>query len=1038
MKFTKSLIFCFLTILISVSAWSQDITVAGKVLDEKGLPIPGANILIKGSTRAVATDFDGNYQIKTASNGTLVISFIGYKTVEQSIKGRIQINVTMNPSAEALQEVVVTALGIKRETKALGYSVQKVSGESLQKVSGVDVASSLTGKVAGLLVKNSTDFGTAPAITIRGEKPLLVVDGIAYANKTLSDISSEDIETITVLKGATASALYGFRGASGAILVTTKNGTTFKSGITVDFATNTMFTAGFLAIPEKQSVYGRGGANFYMPASDQSWGERMDGQILNQWDPYLKDYRDYEYLPVGKDNFENFLEQGYITNNNFNIGYKGEIVSLRSSLNWIQNKGQYPNAKQDKYTYTFGGDINLNKFKLSSNISYAKKVVPNLGMNGYTAYDPMYTLLVWSSADFNVLDYKDYWIIKDQVQNFTYKADENNPYYDRYEKTNEVHRDIFNADLTMSYQFTDWLKATLRSGTDFYADKGELRVSWDSYASTGNTYIPGNPYTWNGYLTGAYNIGQNQGYSINTDFLLTGETSFDKFKLEYLAGGTIYRNQTDNLLAWTVGGISVPAFFSLNASVEPAKVSSSTRGQQVNSVYGRLAMSYNKWAYFEVTGRNDWTSTLPTDTRSYFYPSMAMSIVLSEFLPESTKSWLDLLKVRDSWTMSKTPPGIYDATENDSFILNNATWNNQNGATAPSNLYGADILPESSTTFEIGLQAMMFKNRLMFDVSYYDKHMYDFLESASLTPASGFTGKYINTDEERSRRGWEVTLNGSVVKTHDWQWDLGANWSTYATYYTKLDPLYSDTAGKPWVKVGERVDAYASGDFLRDPSSGKIVFESGLVQYNPFATKFGNADPNYIWGLTSNLRYKDFSLFASVDGVVGGLMASQTEVYMWKNGVHPKTLTPERALDVANLGSENYLGQGVKIVSGTATYDPITNEILTDTRVFAPNDVKTTYSNYIQSLHSGNAWGGAGNSLDTHSKTFIKLREVALTYTVPAKYLNGWAKSASIGFIGQNLFLWAKEFEYSDPDGGNEDFADPSLRYLGGNIKLTF
>jgi hypothetical protein len=316
--------------------------------------------------------------------------------------------------------------------------------------------------------------------------------------------------------------------------------------------------------------------------------------------------------------------------------------------------------------------------------------------------------------------------------------------------------------------------------------------------------------------------------------------------------------------------------------------------------------------------------------------------------------------------------------------------------------------------------------------------MYDFLKSAPLTPASGYIGRYINIGEERDRRGWEITLNGSVVKTNDWQWDLGANWSTYATYFTKLDPLYSDTAGKPWVKVGERVDAYASGDFMRDPATGKVVLDNGLVQYNPFSTKFGNADPNYIWGLTSNLRYKDFSLFASVDGVVGGLMASQTEVYMWKNGVHPGTLTPERALDAANVGSENYLGEGVKILSGTVTYDPITNAILNDTRVFAPNDVKTTYSNYIQSLHSGNAWGGAGNSLDTHSKTFLKLREVSFTYTVPTKYLQGWAKSASVSFVGQNVFLWSKDFKYSDPDGGNEDFADPSLRYFGGNIKLTF
>lgn len=1038
MKFTKSLIFCFLTILLSVSVQAQDITVTGKVSDEKGLSIPGANILIKGTNKSVATDFDGNYQIKAPSNGTLVFSFIGYNSLQEPIKGRTKVEVKLSPSSQELKEVVVTALGIKRETKALGYAVQKISGEMLQKVSGVDVASSLTGKVAGLLVKNSTDFGTAPDLTIRGEKPLMVIDGVAYDNKTLSDISSEDIESITVLKGATASALYGFRGASGAILVTTKNGSTNKAGITVDYATNTMFSAGFLAIPEKQNVYGRGSDNYYNATSDKSWGAPMNGQILNQWDPYLKANRNYAYLPVGKDNFKNFLEQGYISNNNFNIGYKGDKYALRSSLNWIENKGQYPNAKQDKYTYTFGGDVNLDKFKLSSNISYAKKVVPNLGSNGYTAYDPMYSLLVWSASDYNVLDYKDYWIIKDQKQNWTYESINNNPYFDRYEKTNEVHRDLFNADLSMSYQLADWLKASVRSGIDFYVDKGQLRVSWGSNLSTGNTAIPGNAYTWNGKDTGAYNMGQNQGYSINTDFLLTGDTSFDKFKVEYLAGATVYRKENSNLLGWTDGGISVPGYFSLNASVNPAKVASSIRGQQVNSVYGRFAMSYNKWIFAEMTGRNDWNSTQPASTRSYFYPSSSLSFVISELLPESTRSWLDLLKVRNSWTMSKTPAGIYDATTNSAFSFSPATWNSQNGATAPGKLYGADIRPESATTYEQGLQTNMFKNRLMFDVSYYDKHMYDFLKSAPLTPASGYTGTFINIGEERSRRGWEITLNGTPIKTINWQWDLGANWTTYATYYTKLDPLYTDIAQKPWVKVGARVDAYASGDFMRDPATGQIVHENGLVKYNPFSTKFGYSDPDYVWGLTSNLRYKAFSLFASIDGVVGGLMASQTEVYLWKNGVHPGTLTPERALDAANVGSENYLGQGVKIVSGTVTYDSNTNAIISDTRVFGPNDVHTTYSNYIQELHSGNAWGGAGNSLDTHSKTFFKLREVSLTYTIPTNYLHNWAKAVSVSFVGQNVLLWAKDFKYSDPDGGSEDFADPSLRYLGGNIKVTF
>lgn len=1038
MKFTKSLIFCFLTILFSVYGQAQDVTVSGKVIDENGLPIPGANILIKGTTKAVAADFDGNYQIKAASNGTLVFSFVGYNSVQEPIKARTQIEVKLSPNSMELKEVVVTALGIKRETKALGYATQKISGESLQKVSGVDVASSLSGKVAGVLVKNSSDFAVAPVISIRGENlSLLVVDGVPYTNKTLSDISSEDIESISVLKGATAAALYGYRGQSGAIMVTTKNGTTNKPGVSADFASNTMYTAGFLAIPERQSMYGRGANNAYDKNSDSSWGTLMDGTIRNQWDPFLKAYADSPYLPVGKDNFANFLEQGYVSNNNFSIGYKGDIVSLRSSLNWTENKGQYPNSTLSKYTYTFGGDINLDKFKLSSNLSYAKKYTPNMGSNGYTSYDPMYSLLIWSSSDYNILDYKDnYWVKKDEVQNHTLPNLGNNAYFDRYEKTNEVSRDLFNADLSLSYQLVDWLKASLRSGLDFYTDKAELRTSWGSNLATGNTGVPGNSSTWNGSKTGGYNIGQTQGYSVNSDLLLNGDRTFNKFNIEYLVGGTIARYQDDNLNANTVGGISVPGFFSLKASVNPAYVGQSSFGRQTNSVFGRFALSYNKWAYIEATGRNDWSSTMVnTQSESYFYPSMSMSFIISELLPESTKSWLDLLKVRDSWTMSKKAAGVYDTTVNSVYQINSGTWNAMNGATAPSSLYPSGIIPESSTTFEIGLQAMMFKNRLMFDVTYYDKNFYNGIIKGPVTPASGYSSAFINTKEETNRRGWEIILNGSVVKNADWQWDLGINWSTYARYYTQLDPTYSQN--KPWVKTGERVDAFVSREFLRDPASGKLIYNNGRLQSSQYDSVFGYSDPDYLWGVTSNLRYKDFSLYLSLDGVVGGLMNSRTESYMWQTGGHPDSLTPERALDVATLGSKNYIGEGVKIVSGTVTYDPF-GTILTDTRVFAPNDIATTYKQGMVDLHGSSAWGGAGTRPDTFAKTFFKLREMSFTYTVPTKYLHGWAKAASIGFVGQNVFLWAKNFKYSDPDGGSEDFADPAVRYLGGNIKLTF
>jgi TonB-linked SusC/RagA family outer membrane protein len=1056
-NFARMLLFTAFLLTLSLfqvtaggSSSQQAKPVSGKVTDSAGAPLPGVSVIIKGTTTGTTTDANGNFNFSSVPReATLLFSFIGMKMQEIKITDQTSVTVKMEVTSIGVEEVVVTALGIKRSERALGYSVQKVSGESLQKVSGIDVGSSLTGKVAGLLVRNTPDFNGAPVITIRGEQPLLVIDGVAYQNKSLSDISSEDIESMSVLKGATASALYGFRGASGAILVTTKHGTANITGLSVDFANNTLFGAGFIALPVKQSIYGRGGASMYDKNSDASWGTVMDGTVRNQWDPKLKAYADYPYLPIGKDNFANFLEKSYITNNNINVGYAGAVASIRSSVNWVHNTGVYPNQEADHYTYSLGGDINLDKFKVSSNMSYSKKVVPNQSTNAYTGYDPMYSLLVWGPSDFNILDYKDnYWIKPHETQNYTL-SNENNPYFNIWERTNEVHRDIFNVDLLASYQLTDWLKASIRSGVDYYTDKGELRIAWGSRTSSGNTGVPGNSSTWVGGVTGGYMLGQTQGQSINTDLLLTGDHSFDKFKVEYLVGGTIFFKQDDNVQGWTNGGLSVPDFYSLKASVSPVGASTYTRGQQVNSLYGRFVLSYNKWAYLEATGRNDWNSTMVnTQAESYFYPSVSASFVVSELL-QGTKNWLDLLKVRGSWTMSKTPAGIYDTTVNSAFGINSATWNSLNGAYAPSNLYGSDLLPESANTFEVGLQGMMFKNRLNFDVTYYDKHLYDFVKSAPLSGASGYTGKYINIDEEQSRRGWEIALGGAFVKTQDWQWDMGVNLSTYARYYTKLDETYSPK--KAWVAVGQRVDAMVILDYMREPATGKKVWSNGILQFNPYNTKLGNIDPDFIWGVNSTLRYKNFSLFASLDGVNGGHMNSSTDGFMWRSGVHPESVTPERALDVATPGSKNYLGDGVKVVSGTFTYDQY-GKITSDTRVFAPNDVKCTYQAYVSALHSNSVWGAATTPEDTHEKTFFKLREVALTYNLPGKFTHKWAKAASLSLVGQNLLLWAKDFDYSDPDSGGyapwgtsgnatgtaEDFSDPALRYLGFNIKLTF
>lgn len=1014
------------------------VTIRGQVIDINNLPIIGANIIEVGIPgNGTVTDYNGNFTLEINRNSELKITYLGFEDFILNTAGRTSFTIVMEENVEILNEVVVTALGIKREEKALGYSVQSVEGDGLQTVKGVDVGTSLSGKVAGLLVRNSTEFTEAPSIQIRGEEPLLVIDGVPYANMTLRDIPSDDVESISVLKGATASALYGYRGSSGAIMVTTKKGLSAK-GISVSVNSGTMFAAGYLAIPEMQSSFGRviktnaDGNQEYVRSGDGSWGVPLDGREIVQWDPINKSMQPMPYLPIGKNNFNNFLETGYILNNNINITQQGEFGSFRTSATWVNNKGQYPNSKYDKLTFGLGGDMKIDKLLLSASMTYNKQSTPNTGFRGYTGYDPMYSLLIWSAPDWDITKYKDYWVIPNEVQNSSYTSTNNNPYFDSYERTHRQDRDIFNGSVSIDYDFTDWLKATARSGFDIYSDRQDITVSKGSFQGAGSaTVLEGGTQVWGESQRGSYNIGLGRGYSLNNDLLLSADKTFGDIRLESFIGGTIYYRQDDGMEARTQGGLTIPAFYSLKASVNPSAVSSVIRKQQVNSIYGRLGFSWKSLVYAEATFRKDWSSTLSESNRSYLYPSVSGSFIVSELLP--TYDWLSLWKLRGSWTSSKTPAAIYSI--NSVYSITSNAWGDLSSASYPSTIKGIDVLPESASTFEVGTALNFIQNRASIDFSYYEKRMYDFLRSASISPASGYTSNFVNTDEEITRKGVEITTSGTPLKTREWQWDVSINWSKYARYYTQLDSTYS--TDKPWVAEGKRVDHYILNDYQKDPE-GNIIHNNGLPLYSPYTSLFGYADPDWLWGLSNTLRYKNFTFGISLDGRVGGIAQTTTEMYMWRAGSHPNSVVPERYLDANNPGTRNYIGEGVKVVSGQATYDTYGN-ITSDTRTYAPNDIGVTYQTYVNNLHKGTAWGGSPSPLDAYSTTFFKIREISLTYNLPSQMCSMFkAKNASISAVGQNVLLWAKQFKYSDPDGGYENFSDPSIRYLGFNVKIIF
>jgi len=1010
--------------------------VKGRVTDENGTPMEGVSVVNTKSGRGTTTDQNGFYVLQAEDGDLLRFTYVG--TQSETIKIReaqTVYDVVLSTANPEMTNLVVTALGVKRQEKALGYATQSVKGNTLQTVKGVDVATSLTGKIAGMIVKNSSEFSAEPDVTLRGEKPLIVVDGVPYGNLTLRDIPADDIETINVLKGATASALYGERGGSGAIMITTKKGAESK-GLSISVNTGSMFTAGYLAIPETQNMYGRvinSATNTYARSGDGSWGAPLEGQDVIQWDPISKTMKAMPYLPVGKDNFKNFLQQGYILNHNLSIAQSGEMGGFRASVTWVDNKGTYPNSKFDKLTYNVGGDIKVNKFSLSTSLSYNKYSSPNIGFNGYTGYDPMYSLLIWSAPDWDIRNYKDYWLVPNEVQNSSYTAGNNNPYFDRYERIHSYNKDIFNGQLTLNYNILDWLKATVRTGYDNYSNKQDVRISKGSFQGGGSsTVISGGTEIWGESQKGSFNTGLSRGYSSSTEGLLLVNKKLSDFTIDGFAGASIFYKQDEGIEARTQSGLTIPGYYSLKSSVSPVNVMSLIYKKQTNSVFGKAGLSWKNLVFLEGTFRNDWASTLAESERSYFYPSLAGSLVLSDLIPK--QDWLSFWKVRGSWTMYKTPAPVYAI--NDVYAIATNQWGTLGTASYPTTIRPDDLFPEASATTEVGTFASFLQNRLSLDVTLYKKRMYDFLVTSSISPASGYLSVYTNSNEERTRKGIELILNATPVKTNNLKWNVGFNWTKFATYFTQLDSLYS-VKGRSWVAVGQRADYYTYNEYQTD-NQGHIVMNNGVPTYKPIQTLAGYTDPDWVWGFNTSLNYKKFTLNVALDGRVGGLAQSITEMYMWRSGNHPESLTEARYLDATHPGTKNYLADGVKVVSGSIVYDA-NNNVVSDTRVFAPNDVYTTYKSYLEALHKGTAWGGAPSPADLYSTTFLKLREVSLSYDLPANWIKKInAKNISVSAVGQNLVYWAKQFKYSDIDGGTENFADPSLRYVGFNVKLDF
>lgn len=996
-------------------------TVKGIVVDKSGETLIGATVSVVGTQQGTSTDLNGQFSIaNVAENATLQVSYVGYVT--QTFKATDEeIRIVLDENAQVLESVIVTALGIKRDEKALGYSAQRIEGDAAAVVKGVDIRSALTGKIAGLQVNNSTDFNGEPKLRLRGAEPLIVIDGVPMSGYVgLRELSPDDIETYDVLKGGSASALYGNAGRNGAIMVTTKRGK--KDGVTVSVNSNTMFHAGFVRLPKTQSSYSAGTAGAYTNpekyALDYVWGDKLDiGREAYQYNPETQNFEMMPLTSRGKDNFKDFLESGLITNNNVNIAYKGQKGSFRSSLTHVYEKGVFPNNKMNKFTFSMSGDMQLaENVKFDASMNYNKRYIPQTTGTGYHGNGYIYNLLVWTGADYRLSDFKNYWKNEKEgeVQNWFYKQWYNNPYFVAYEQLSSTFHDKLMSQFNLTYDPTSWLKTITRVGYEFTSIRDEQKTPLDSRTNASGK--------------GAYWVSNLRRSVINGDFIMMAEHRISDFSIDALLGTGIKFDEYSSSSASTKGGLTVPGYYSLQAGAEGQTASSSTQRTQTNSVYGKIGLGYKSLAFIEATGRNDWSSRLDKDNRSYFYPSLSASFIPSELLP--MPSWFELWKLRGGWAVSKIVPGFSDIVN--AYSVDDNQWNSTPGATYPDNLRPKSLKPAKQSDWEIGTEMYFLNGRLRFDLAYYTKVFSDRIAQVKVSGSSGYDLVYINRNEEYNRTGYELTISGTPIVIKDFEWESSFNWTRERQHYTQMDDLTSDNL---WTYKGARTDVVVDQKWDRTEDGQLIHGSNGMPVRKPRNEKLGYSMPNWIFGFTNTFKYKDFSLNISLDGKIGGLMFDQVDQAMWHSGSHIDSDTPWRYDEVVN-GNKSYIGKGVKIVSGSVDYDSY-GRVISDTRVFEPNDIEVSYESYTRQYQTSTAghWG----EHQYKKKTFIKLRELSLAYNLPRKVTSKMKiNNASVAFVGQNLLMWAKDFKYSDPDVDERGMISPLVRYMGLNVKFEF
>lgn len=1023
-------------------------TISGKVTAKAdGSAMPGVNVIVKGTQVGTSTNIDGNFNIDvTGANPVLIFSYIGFNTQEITVGAQSVINVTLEENVATLNEAVVTALGIKREKRSLGYAVGTVEGTALTQTPQNNVLNALQGKVAGVqITQMGGGVGSSVSMIIRGasslnsdNQPLFVIDGVPVANKMnngfggadmgnpISDINPNDIANVSVLKGASAAALYGSRAGNGVVLITTKSGAAGKKGIGVSLNTAVVLDMPLQYI-HVQNKFGSGktGAHVLEEEENESWGAALDkGELWAQWNS------NGEKVPLVShpNRFKDFYQTGVTNTNNISVNGNYDKGNFRLSVGNMTNKGLIPNTDLSRLTLALNTTYNLtSKLRATVNLNITQSGSDNRPMIDASRNDPVRSIYE-TGAQVDINDLRDYWKPgQEGIAQRKYKDKQNNPFYLVYENPTGFNRDRTVSKIQFDYDINSDFSITGRYSRDAYTERLEAKKAFNNFE----------------FVNGAYNLTNNYRKESNLDLIVSyKKTIGEDWSLNALAG-TNRLEQNGNTLSNNAASLVVPGLFTIgNGAPGTVTYGSSWYRKLLYGVYGSASLGFKDMVYLDLTARNDWTSTLPKGNNSYFYPSASLSVLVSEMV--DLPSWMSFAKVRAGYAQVGNDVGPYSLIQTYSQA---ADWGTAKQMFMAGTLGNSNLKPEIATSFEVGFDVKFLNNRMGLEATYYERNNKNQILGIGVPVESGATSKLINAGLVESK-GIEFGFNVVPVKTDDFTFDLNVTASRNRAYIRRLaegikfiDTRASGGAIVRTYEGGQLGDIYAQPMLrVEDPSSPyykyPIVTAGGLYQANTDVSKIekiGNFNSKFLMGFQPTITYKNFTLFANIDWRQGGSFYSNTMMFFGNNGQLEETISgvdydPNRSIvDQIKENPNKYLGEWIggrngdyggfawpEGQGGGRLHDASLNPGVFATKNAAGETIYTENLGGAGSkwLDPFNAYRYANRPFpqrNMYSATYVKLREVSVTYHIPKSFVNKLKiQNASIAVVGNNLFMWTK------------------------------